>query len=53
MKMKPDDNTRSYAAITAGTIISHYRIIEKIGAGAAGAYHQGKENIIPGNRISK
>ncbi len=27
------DNTRSYVPISKGTMISHYKIIEKIGAG--------------------
>jgi serine/threonine protein kinase/tetratricopeptide (TPR) repeat protein len=35
--MEPnDDNTQSYVALTKGTIVSHYRIVEKIGAGGMG-----------------
>jgi serine/threonine-protein kinase len=31
-----DDRTQSYIALTAGTQVSHYQIIEKIGAGGMG-----------------
>ncbi len=31
-----DDQTRSFTALVAGTIISHYKIISKIGAGGMG-----------------
>jgi len=35
--MKPeDDNTRSTVMLTKGTMVSHYRIVEKIGAGGMG-----------------
>ena len=35
--MQPDDdNTRTHVALTSGTMVSHYRIIEKIGAGGMG-----------------
>jgi hypothetical protein len=28
-----DDKTRTYVPLTSGTMVSHYRIVEKIGAG--------------------
>jgi len=31
-----DDKTRTYVALTSGTMVSHYRIIERIGAGGIG-----------------
>jgi serine/threonine protein kinase/tetratricopeptide (TPR) repeat protein len=35
--MQPDDDkTRTYVPLTSGTVVSHYRVIEKIGAGGMG-----------------
>ena len=35
--MQPDDDkTQTHLVLTSGTMISHYRIIEKIGAGGMG-----------------
>jgi serine/threonine protein kinase/tetratricopeptide (TPR) repeat protein len=35
--MQPDDDkTRTYVPLTGGTMVSHYRIVEKIGAGGMG-----------------
>ena len=35
--MQPDDDkTRSHVTLSSGTMVSHYRIIEKIGAGGMG-----------------
>ena len=34
--MEHDDNTRTHVVLTKGTMVSHYRIIEKIGAGGMG-----------------
>ena len=31
-----NDNTQSFVALTKSTMVSHYRIVEKIGAGGMG-----------------
>ncbi len=36
MNNDDDDKTRTHAALTKGTMVSHYRIVEKIGAGGMG-----------------
>lgn len=36
MADREDDKTRSYRVLTAGTMVNHYRIVEKIGAGGMG-----------------
>ena len=38
-----DDNTRSFVPISMGTMVSHYRIIEKIGAGGMGEVYLGED----------
>jgi len=36
MGQPDDDKTRTYIPLTSGTMVSHYRIVEKIGAGGMG-----------------
>jgi len=36
MNEHEDDKTRTHAVLTGGTMVSHYRIVEKIGAGGMG-----------------
>jgi hypothetical protein len=36
MTVPDDDKTRTHAPLTNDTIIGHYRIVEKIGAGGMG-----------------
>lgn len=31
-----DDNTRTHVVLTKGTMVSHYRIVKRIGAGGMG-----------------
>ena len=38
MSQADDGKTRTYVPITNGTMVSHYRIIERIGAGGMGPY---------------
>jgi len=37
-----DDRTRTHVPLTSGTMVSHYRIIEKIGAGGMGEMYEAK-----------
>ncbi len=44
--MEPDDdNTRTHIVLIKGTLVSHYRIISKIGAGGMGEVYlaEGRE----------
>jgi serine/threonine protein kinase len=38
-----DDKTRTHVVLTKGRMISHYRIIEKIGAGGMGEVYLAEE----------
>ncbi len=41
-----EDNTRSYVPIAKGTIISHYKIINKVGAGGMGEVFLAEDNTL-------
>jgi serine/threonine protein kinase len=44
-----DDQTRSFTTIAAGTIVSHYRIISKIGAGGMGEVYLAEDTKLNRN----
>jgi serine/threonine protein kinase len=41
-----DDKTRTYVPLTNGTMVSHYRIIEKIGAGGMSEVHPAEDTSL-------
>jgi len=44
-----NDSTRSYSVLTRGTAVSHYRIIEKIGAGGMGEIYLAEDTELSRN----
>ncbi|MDH3890463.1 MAG: tetratricopeptide repeat-containing serine/threonine-protein kinase [candidate division Zixibacteria bacterium] len=46
---EPDDNTRTHVVLTQGTMVSHYRIVEKIGAGGMGEVYLAEDSKLSRN----
>jgi len=44
-----DDRTRSFIPLTKGTMVSHYRIVEKIGAGGMGEVYLAEDSKLSRN----
>ena len=50
MNMEPDDdNTRTHVVLTKGTMVSHYRIARKIGAGGMGEVYLAEDTKLKRN----
>ncbi|MBU8934291.1 MAG: hypothetical protein KOO62_09820 [candidate division Zixibacteria bacterium] len=48
-----NDRTQSFVALTKGTEVSHYRIVEKIGAGGMGEVYPTDEFSLHFHRLEK
>ncbi|MDH3936399.1 MAG: protein kinase, partial [candidate division Zixibacteria bacterium] len=44
-----DDKTRTHIVLTKGTMVSHYRIVEKIGAGGMGEVYLAQDSKLSRN----
>jgi len=44
-----NDNTRTHVVLTKGTMVGHYRIVEKIGAGGMGEVHLAEDTKLKRN----